>query len=571
MNVAEQLAEICRIEGIRLIAGVMGGSATQIVRALDCIPGRTAVYCRQERVAADVCDGFARVSGEPGVLFTDAGPGAANATAGILNSWGDATPVLFFAPIQDRFEVFAQRFTKELPVVDVFGPISRWTTKLVDPSQVQYVMRHAFGILRATRTGPVVIGLPRDLAKLPAVPYDHMPVPRDRRIAADPAMIREAVARLGRAERPYLYVGAGARASRATSALVTLAELLSLPVATTLNAKGVMPETHPLSMGIGGWGRATYSTLQAEAAVAEADLVVVIGCGFKRDAVKGPSPDHLSMIQVDVDPDALNDRFPADLTILGDARTVLEQLIAAARAELPSERLAPRPAVATTIASRRAEWLAACEPHLSSGATPIDPFRVTREFASLVDHDRTIVLHDAGGTRGYVAQHYDATVPDGFIGYGVQSAMGWALGAAIGAKVAAPDRLVVAFMGDEAFLEVAMDLESSVVCEIPILVILLNNRADSLAQIDRMSGGRGFNPTLGPVRWNGGRDLAAVARALGAAAEQVAEPGAVRPALARAIDTVNGGRTAVVEVITARAPHMLGHLWRGGGAEGGGE
>jgi len=569
MNVAEQLANICRIEGVRLIAGVMGGSATQLVRALDGIPGRTAVYCRQERVAVDACDGFARVTGEPGVVFTDAGPGAANAMAGIVNSWGDGVPVLFFAPIQDRFEVFAQRFTKELPVVDVFGPVSRWATKLVDPSQVEYVMRHAFGVLRGARTGPVVIGLPRDLAKLPATPYEHVPVPRGRRAAADPAMIRAAIDRIGRAQRPYLYVGAGARTSRATNALVQLAELLSLPVATTLNAKGVMPETHPLSLGIGGWGRATYSTLQAESATAEADLVIVIGCGFKRDAVKGPSPEHLSMIQVDVDPDALNDRFAADLSIVGDARTVIEQLIAAARAELPADRLLPRPEVAATIVARRAEWLAACEAHLASEAVPIDPFRVTREFSTLVDHDRTIVLHDAGGTRGYVAQHYDATVPDGFIGYGVQSAMGWALGAAMGAKVAASDRLVVAFMGDEAFLEVAMDLESSVVCGVPILVVLLNNRADSIARLEAMTGGRGFNPTLGSVRWNGSRDLAAVARTLGAVAEQVTLPDEIRPALERGIEAVNGGRTAVVEVITARAPHMLGHLWHGGAAEGG--
>jgi len=100
-------------------------------------------------------------------------------------------------------------------------------------------------------------------------------------------------------------------------------------------------------------------------------------------------------------------------------------------------------------------------------------------------------------------------------------------------------------------------------------VVLLNNRADSMDQMDRMTGGRGFNPTLGPLRWNGSRDLAAVARALGAAAEQVTEPDQIRPGLERAIAIVDGGRTAMVEVITSRAPHMLGHLWRGGAPEGG--
>jgi thiamine pyrophosphate-dependent acetolactate synthase large subunit-like protein len=571
VNVADQIAEICHTEGVRLIAGVMGGSATHIVRALDAIPGRTALYCRQERVAVDACDGFARVTGEPGVVFTDAGPGAANAMAGILNSWGDAVPVLFFAPIQDRFEVFGQRFTKELPVVDVFGPVSRWATKLVDPGQVEYVMRHAFGVLRAPRTGPVVVGLPRDLAKLPATPFEYVAVPAAMRAPADDAAIRHAVELLGTAERPYLYVGAGALGSGATAELIELAELLTLPVSTTLNAKGVFPETHPLSLGIGGFGRATYSTLQAEAATDEADLVVAIGCGFKRDATKGPMPATTKVVQVDVDPAALNDRYRADLSILGDARTVVRQLIDAAAVDLPASRLEPRPAVAATIDVRRKRWWALSEPLLTSAARPIEPFRIAWEFSQLVDHDSTIVLHDAGGTRGYICQHYLATVPGGFIGYGVQSAMGWALGAAMGAKVAAPDKLVVAFMGDEAFLETAMDLETSIVCETPILLILLNNRADSLAQLDTMKGGRGFNPTLGRVRWTGARDLAGIARVLGAEADQVSEPDEIRPALERAVQTVTGGRTAVVEFITARTPHMLGYLWRGEGADAGGE
>ena len=264
MNVAEQIAEICRLEGVRLIAGVMGGSATEIVSALDGIAGRTALYCRQERVAVDICDGFARVTGDPGAVFVDAGPGAANAMAGIVNSWGDSVPVLLFAPIQDRFEIFSQRFTKELPVADVFGPVTKWTTKLVDPSQVDSAMRTAFMMLRAPRPGPVVIGLPRNLARLPGGPTTHVPVPRRMRTSANEAELREALEMLAGAERPYFYAGAGCLTSGASAELVELAELLTLPVATTLNAKGVFPENHPLSLGIGGFGRATYSTLQAE-------------------------------------------------------------------------------------------------------------------------------------------------------------------------------------------------------------------------------------------------------------------------------------------------------------------
>ena len=559
MNVAQQIAEICHIEGVRLIAGVMGGSATHIVRALDRIPDRAALYCRQERVAVDACDGYARVTGDPGVVFTDAGPGAANAMAGILNSWGDSVPVLFFAPIQDRFEIFSQRFTKELPVVDVYGPVSKWTTKLVDPSQVDMVMRNAFVHLRAARSGPVVIGLPRDLAKLEGKKTEHVPVTRHRS-AADGADIERAVRMLAAAERPYLYVGAGARTSGATPELIELAELLSLPVATTLNAKGVFPETHPLALGIGGFARATYSTLQAERFAEEADVAVTVGCGFKRDATKAAMPADTKIVQIDVDPGALDHKYRVDVGVLGDATTVLRQMIECARGALPASRLAPRPAVAERVQTLKKEWWDLTRPLLTSTARPIEPFRVTWELAQLVDHDSTIVLHDAGGTRGYVCQHWEATLPTGFIGYGVQSAMGWSLGAAMGAKAAAPDKLVVAFIGDEAFCEVAMDIETSIVSKAPVLVVLLNNREDSLAQLAHMSGGRGFNPTLGAIRWGGRGNLSDVARALGADTQRVEDPERIRPALEHAIRAVGEGTTAVVEIITARTPHMLGHL-----------
>jgi acetolactate synthase-1/2/3 large subunit len=561
VNVADQIAAICHLEGVRLIAGIMGGSATHIVRALDSIPGRTAVYCRQERVAVDVADGFARVTGDPAAVFVDAGPGAANAMAGILNSWGDSVPVLLFAPIQDRFEVFGQRFTKELPVVDVFGPVTKWTTKLVDQSQVDLAMRTAFMMLRAPRPGPVVIGLPRDLAKSPGAPTEHVPVPRKLRAAAPAADVDALVKVLAEAERPYFYVGAGALSSGATAEVVELAELLSLPVATTLNAKGVFPENHPLALGIGGFGRATYSTLQAERFAADCDVAIAIGCGFKRDATKGPMPADAKLVQVDVDAGALNNLYQADVAVLGDAKVVLRQTIDAARAMLPESRLQPRPDVVERIAALKRRWLDLCSPMLRSAERPINPFRVTAEFSRLVDPDATIVLHDAGGTRGYICQHYETTTPGGFVGYGVQSAMGWSLGAAIGAKVAAPDKLVAAFIGDEAFYEVAMDLETSIVCGLPILVVLINNREDSLRRLGDMSGGRGFNPTLGPIRWKGGRDLSALCRALGAGAERVEDPDDIRAALERAIAGVRGGSTHVVEIVAARSEHILSELF----------
>jgi thiamine pyrophosphate-dependent acetolactate synthase large subunit-like protein len=567
VNVAEQIAEICRLEGVRLVAGVMGGNATQLVRALDGIPGRHVLYCRQERVAVDACDGYARITGEPGVVFTDAGPGAANTMVGIVNSWGDSVPVLFLPPVVGPYDnLLGRRHSKELPVADLFAPVSKWAVRLSDAAQVDDVMRRAFQLLREPRSGPVVVGIPQALSKEESRGSHYTPVGRPRPLTADPAEIEKAVQLLAGAQRPYVYVGAGVLTARATGELRTLAELLTLPVATTLNAKGAFPETHPLSLGLGGFSEATYSTLQANQTVAEADVVLTIGAGFKRDAVKAPMPGGIKLIQVDIDPGELNSRAQADVAILGDAKAVLQQMVEAAQENLPKERFEPRAEVIGRVDALRRRWWEICEPMLTSDDTPVNPFRVTWELSNLVDHDQTVVLHDAGGTRGYVCQHYEATYPGGFIGYGVQSSMGWTLGAAMGAKVAAPGKLVVACVGDEAFCETAMDIETSVTCDAPILVVLLNNRADNLRHLDQMSGNAGFNPTLGPVRWGGGKNLSEVARALGADVARVETPPQIRPALERAVRSVSGGRTAVVEVVTARTKHRFPELFGVAGA-----
>lgn len=553
MNVAEAIAEICRAEGVRVVAGIWGQSASHISKALADTPGMKLYYCRQERVLVDICDGFARVSGQPAALFTDAGPAAANAMCGIVNSWGDSVPVLFFAAHNDRFEI-PRNTTKELPVVEIFGPVSKWAAVMADPSQVEQMMRRAFTMLRAPRSGPVVIGLPDDVSGMEASAPNYVPIGEPLRSGGNPADVEDAVKMLAGAQRPYVYVGAGVLASGASSELVELAEMLTLPVATTLNGKSAFPENHRLALGIGGFSRAAYSTLQAERLAAEADVVLTVGCGFKKHATRAPMPSATKHIQVDVEPTELNKESRADIAILGDAKVVLQQMVEAAKSLLPKSRLHPRTEIIERVQTLRDRWWAISRPMLTSTERPVNPFRVTWELSQLVNPDETIVLHDAGGTRGTTCQHYIATVPHSFVGFGVESAMGWSLGAAIGAKAAAPDKLVVTFMGDEAFCETAMDLETSVLFDTPILVVLLNNRGDTVAQ-------RGENTALAASRWAGGRNLTEVAKALGTETERVEDPERVRPALERAIRTVQGGRTSVVEVVIARVRASLHPLY----------
>jgi acetolactate synthase-1/2/3 large subunit len=553
VNVADRIGQILVAEGVRLAAGITGQSIGYVADALASAPEVKLCYTRQERVAVDICDGYGRMTGVPGVAFADAGPAVANAMGGIVNSFGDSTPHIFIAGANDRFEL-ARRYTKELAIHDVFRPVTKWTEVIADPSQVDHILRRAFVALRTGRPAPIMLAMPYDVSRMEAPAGPYRPVGERIRTAGDPQLVERAVQVLAAAERPYVYVGAGVLYANATRELVELAELLTLPVATTLNGKSAFPEDHRLALGIGGFARATYGSLHATRFAEQADVILTIGCGFKHHATIVPPPQPITHIQVDVDASELHKEARADLALLGDAKLVLRQMLEAARALLPARRLEPRTELLAAVARGRQEWEAFSRPFLTSDERPINPFRVTWELTQVTDPAQTVVLHDAGSVRGSTCQHYVATTPRGFLGFGVESAMGWSLGAAMGAKAATPDKLVVAVMGDEAFTETALDLETAVRHELPILVVLKNNKADPSTE-------GGVSPKLATVRARPGGDYCALARALGAEATRVEDPAALRDALRRAIATVRDGRPALVEVITKRVPTSLYRYW----------
>jgi acetolactate synthase-1/2/3 large subunit len=564
MKVAQAISRALVSEGVTLAAGIAGQSIWPVIDAIGDCEEISLMYARQERVAFDICDGFARAGGKPAVVFTDAGPAAANLMGGIVNSWGDSVPVLFLAGHNERTKI-AAKYTKELPFLDVFGPVSKWSAMVDDPSKVGEVLRRAFMHMRTGRPGPVALGLPVDVCQMEVGNFEYTPVSTSPRVrsGADPDAIERALALIAGAERPYVYVGAGVLFSEATAELVRFAEMLSLPVATTLNGKSAFPENHPLALGIGGFGRASYGSLPATMLAENADVILTVGCGFKQHATIVRPSQRIKHIQVDVDPSEMNRDHVADVAILGDAKVVLRQLCDAA-SRLPAPRQKSVAQRTQQIEELRGRWAKVCQPLLYSEDTPINPFRVTREFMELVDPAQTIVLHDAGTVRGTTSQHYVATQPQSFIGFGVQSAMGWSLGAAMGAKKAHPDKLVTAFIGEEAFGETAMDIETSIRNDAPILIVVKNNR-----KMPDMDGGK--SKKLAIARFKQGVDIGALATALGAKAYRVEKPGEISKTLSAAIATVRGGQTAVVEILTVRINGSLHHLWDENAKKGRGE
>jgi acetolactate synthase-1/2/3 large subunit len=281
--------------------------------------------------------------------------------------------------------------------------------------------------------------------------------------------------------------------------------------------------------------------------------MLTIGCGFKRHAAMVKPGSTVRHIQADVDPAELNRDHVAEVALLGDAKIILRQMINAAR-DLGPAALAPNRERLDTLAALRQRWNQISTPLLKSDEVPINPFRVTNELRNALDPDRSIVLHDAGSVRGSTSQHYVATVPRSFIWFGVQSAMGWSIGAAIGAKTAAPDKVVATVIGEEAFCETALDIETSIRCHTPILIVVKNNSAFA----DRDGGS---SRKLAANRFGSQMQICELARALGADARRVSQPDQLGDALRNGLASVADGRTAVIEVLTTRVKTSLSSLW----------
>lgn len=218
MNVAQAMVEAFVQEGIDVATGIAGMSIVEFANAVCSNPAIRVCYARHERGAADIADGYGRVTGQPAVVFADAGPGVANNMAGILNSFGDSTPMIFVASQPDR-RTLGWRSYKEFPIHDVFTPVTKWTASIGDPSQVAPTVRRAFTLLRSGRPGPVVIELASDVVAMPVGDFHYEPLGERIRNPGNPAEIERAVGLPGLAQSPYLYAGAGVLMSRAEEEL----------------------------------------------------------------------------------------------------------------------------------------------------------------------------------------------------------------------------------------------------------------------------------------------------------------------------------------------------------------
>jgi acetolactate synthase-1/2/3 large subunit len=503
--------------------------------------GLRPVICRQERVGVDMADGYARVTNgrPPGVFAMQYGPGAENAFPGIATTFSDSVPVLFLplGHAREQAQVFPMFHASR-----TYASVTKQVEHVLVPEQAPAAMRRAFSQLKNGRPGPVMVELPRDLLSLDigSDVLDHVPL-RATRSAPNTDDVEEAADLLLDAVCPLILAGQGVLYAEASDELVQLAELLQSPVMTTVDGKSAFPEDHALALGSGGNG---FTGHGAHFLYTRADLILAIGTGLNRHPLTTPPlPNGVRIIHATNDARDLHKSYATEIALLGDARLTLAGLADAVKDRLGGRLLNRSPA--EEIAARREAWLATWREKLTSAERPITPYRVINEFMRVVDPAEAIVTHDSGSPREQLLPFYRATRPRSYLGWGKSHQLGTGLGLTIGAKVAAPDKFCVNFMGDAAFGMTGLDFETAVRCGVPICTIVLNNSTMAI-EIPHMK----LSHERHSARDLGG-SYANLARDLGGWSERVEDPGQIADAIVRARRQTEDGKACLLEFITS--------------------
>ncbi len=535
MKVRSGVARILKAQGVRHVFcfpsnPLLEGAAEQGIRV---VTGRT------ERHAIHMADGYSRISNgnPPGVAIIQGGPGMEHAFPGVAQAYADSTPMLVLGggPAHQRIGL-----PSEFDPIPAFSHITKWSATVGSAATAEQLLARAFTQLRNGRGRPVVITLPGDIAleEAPEPALDRYPI-KTYRSAGDPADVTEAIRILAQAKRPILFVGHGVLWAEASEELRVFAEFLQIPVMTTVLGKSAFPENHPLALGSAG----PAITGAIEHFLGKADVVLAIGAGLTRALPSTGIPEGKTIIQVTVDAQDINAEYRVAHAVIGDARLVLQQLNAEARAGFPGGR--PEDSPAAEIKSVKERWLKSWMPKLKSEQVPINPYRVVWDLFNSVDHARTIITHDSGMPREQLSPFYESRLPRSYLGWGNSHQLGSSLGLIMGAKLAAPDKLAIHVLGDAGLATCAVDLETGIRERLPVLTVLLNN--STMAYYDQMIPLAIQKYRVADVTG----DYLKLAQSLGCYGERVEQPRDIIASLKRCIAKVEAGTSAVMEVVTS--------------------
>lgn len=467
--------------GVRYAAGIPGHGVWALLDGfLQEQAGPPLVQVFHEQSAVHMADGYWRASGRPMAALTSIGPGAANTVMGLATAFADSTSLLAITGgpprhmkghgvLQELERYRANDFPR------VVEPVTKrhWEVGLVE--ELPFIMHRAFNTMLTGRPGPVHIEVPMDVQALAADVQLHELAARlpTGRMHPDPDAVEDAARALASARRPVLAIGGGVVTADAAPELRRLAEALSIPVVITWNGKGAFPEDHPLFAGAVG----QTGTPSGNQIAASADVLVAVGCRFTdwsassyRQGVSFAIP-PAKLIHIDIDPHEIGKNYPVEVGVVGDAKATLGALADA----VGTRALSPaREDQLREVARLRAEWEHLNATRAGSTEVPFTSQRPLRDLRAVLPRDGIIVA-GSGNTQGAVKQSFPVYEPRTHLTSGGYSSMGWAVPAAIGAKLAQPDRPVVCVLGDGDFLMTAQEIGVCAQHDIPVCFVVQNN------------------------------------------------------------------------------------------------
>ncbi len=536
MNTMEAIAQILKREGVEWVSCFPSNNLLEEVAKVGIRP----VMFRQERGALMAADGFSRMNDRNafGVAITQGGPGSENSMGGLAQAWADNVPILY---MPGGVTLAERDVAPNFLPSRTYEAVSVHSESILTADSAPSVMRRAFHALRNGRPGPVIVELPADVARaeLSAEELRYQP-PKRHLTAPSPDDVRDAVRALLGAEKPVIWSGQGVLISGASAALTELAELIEVPVYCSMPGKSSFDERHPLALGAGSGA----TTLQARTWLQESDVLLALGSSLSRTGYGQPIPQGKVIIQNTLTVEDINKDQTVDIGLPGDARLTIEMLIAEVKSQIGEDGRRGQTNVAAEIAETKERWLAEWQDLLTSDEKPINTYRVIAELERVLDHEQSIVTHDAGAPRDTILPFYTATTPHSYIGWGKSTHLGYGIPLMIGAKLARPDKFCINFMGDGAFGMSGLDIETSVRAGAPITTIVLNNGG-----MATYPGGYPVARELfGTTEMTG--NYAEIAQGLGAVGIVVTEPGEIAGAIEEAQRHNAEGRSVLLDIHT---------------------
>lgn len=544
MTGAEAIVKFLLNESVRHVFGLLGSPMMPIADAIYRLKGIDFVASQHEQGSIYLAGGYAKYTREPSVCLVTVGPGATNAATGLAEAYVESVPVIFMS-MESPTRLYGKSFCNahEIDQMSMFKPIAKACLKIERVDRVTEILERAFRTATTGRPGPVYVGIARDILDKEIEielhpPRAYRPVGR---ALPGPNEISEAAAILAASKNPMILAGGGVWWAAAQNEIISLAEMIEAFICTTYSHAGLIPQDHPLSVGLSEYQYHRRDNTVYNAVIKDVDVLLAVGVTFSDRTTSNyhPSlvPSHLKIVQIDIDPSEIGKNYPVILGMVGDAKAALEGII-----RVLEEKGWKRKGVELAERARwvqglkreeRAKWHAKA----ISSARPIKRLRLVKDVFDFFGPKAII-----SGSHGWRERVADLSQPALGDGGDFGTALGSGFCRSMAVKLVSPELAVVWLGGDGAFMMVLSELATAVAYKIPVIAVINHNSAygnEKFSQWTRYQGR--FIGTDLPIP-----DLAAVAQAFGAYGERVEDPDQIKPALERA---VAAHRPAVIDVI----------------------